>query len=93
MTETTVQKLVHVTYSPSASMNYHWTINLHDGNPPLQVLLPEEYILSSLHNFCNLSQPCFNLVMITFVTPKGKVPKPELQFWYWQWQIGENHLL
>ena len=61
MTETTVQKPVHVTYSPITSMNYQWTINLHDGYPPLQVLLPEEYISPSLHNFCNLKPTMFHL--------------------------------
>ena len=61
MTETTVQKPVHVTYSPIASMNYQWTINLHDGYPPLQVLLPEEYIPPSLHNFCNFKPTMFHL--------------------------------
>ena len=53
MTETSVQKPVHVTYLPIASMNYQWNIHLHDGCPPLQVLLPEEYIPPCLHNFCN----------------------------------------
>ena len=33
MTETPVQKPAHVAYSPIASMNYQWTINLHDGYP------------------------------------------------------------
>ena len=61
MTETTVQKPVQVTYSPIASMNYQWTINLHDEYPPLQVLLPEEYIPPSLHNFCNLKPTMFHL--------------------------------
>ena len=61
MTETTVQKPVHVTYSPIASMNYQWTINLHDGYSPLQVLLPEEYIPPSLHNFCNFKSTMFHL--------------------------------
>ena len=60
-TETTVQKPVHVTYSPIASINYQWTIKLHDGYPPLQVLLPEEYILPSLHNFYNFKPTMFYL--------------------------------
>ena len=33
MTEIPVQKPIHVAYSPIASMNYQWTINLHDGYP------------------------------------------------------------
>ena len=42
-------------------MNYQWTINLHDGYPPLQVLLPEEYVPPSLHNFCNFKPMMFHL--------------------------------
>ena len=61
MTETTVQKPVHVTYSPIASMNYQWAINFHDEYPPLQVLLPEDYIPPSLHNFCNFKSTIFHL--------------------------------
>ena len=34
MNETPVQKPVHVAYSPIASMNYQWTINLHNRIPP-----------------------------------------------------------
>ena len=52
MKENPVQKRVHVAYSPIASMNYQWTINIHDGYPPLQILMPEEYIPPSLHNLC-----------------------------------------
>ena len=61
MTETTVQKPVHVTHSPIASMNYQWTINLHHGYAPLKVLLPEEYIPPSLHNLCNFKPTMFHL--------------------------------
>ena len=61
MTETTVDKPVHVTYSPIASMNYQWTIYLHDGYPPFQVLLPEKYIPPSLHSFCNFKPTMFHL--------------------------------
>ena len=61
MTETPVQKPVHVAYSPIASMNYQWTINLHDRYPPLQVLMPEEYIPPSLHTLCNLKATMFHL--------------------------------
>ena len=45
MTESPVQKLVHVAYSPIASMNYKWTINLHDGYP----LLPDMQLHSTLY--------------------------------------------
>ena len=34
MTKTPFQIAVHVAYSPIASMNYKWIINLHDGYPP-----------------------------------------------------------
>ena len=61
ITETTVQKPVHVTYSPITSMNYQWTINVHDGYPPLQLLLLEEYIPPSLHNFCNFKPTMLHL--------------------------------
>ena len=49
MTKTPFQIAVHVAYSPIASMNYMWTINLHDGYPLFQVMKPEGYILPSLH--------------------------------------------
>ena len=61
MTETPVHKPVHVAYSPIASMNYQWTINLHDGYSPLQVLLPEEYIPPPLHSLCNFKPSMFQL--------------------------------
>ena len=61
MNETPVQKPVHVTYSLIVSMNYQWTINHHDGYPPLQVLLQEEYIPPSLHNLCNFKPTMFHL--------------------------------
>ena len=50
MTKTPFQIAVHVAYSPIASMNYKWTINLHDGYPLFQVMKQEGYITSSLHN-------------------------------------------
>ena len=61
MTETPVKKPLHVAYSPITSINYQWTTNLHDGYPPLQVLLPEEYIPPSLHNDCNFKPTIFDL--------------------------------
>ena len=38
MTKTPFQIAVHKAYSPIASMNYKWTINLHDGYPLFQVM-------------------------------------------------------
>ena len=49
MTKTPFQIAVHVAYSPIASMNYKWTINLHDGYPLFQVMKQEGYITPSLH--------------------------------------------
>ena len=49
MTKTPFQIAVHVAYSPIASMNYKWTINLHDGYPFFQVMKQEGYITPSLH--------------------------------------------
>ena len=61
MTETPVQKPVHVAYSPIASMNYQWTINLHDGYPLLQGMQPEEYIPPTLHTLSNHKPTMFHL--------------------------------
>ena len=41
MTKTPFQIAVHKAYSPIASMNYKWTINLHDGYPLFQVMKQE----------------------------------------------------
>ena len=49
MTKTPFQIAVHKAYSPIASMNYKWTINLHDGYPLFQVMKQEGYITPSLH--------------------------------------------
>ena len=61
MNETPVLKPVHVAYSPFASMTYQWTIILHAGYPPLQILLPEQYIPPALHNLCNFKLTVFHL--------------------------------
>ena len=49
MTKTPFQIAVHKAYSPIASMNYKWTINLHDGYDLFQVMKQEGYITPSLH--------------------------------------------
>ena len=49
MTKTPFQIAVHKAYSPIASMNYKWTINLHDRYPLFQVMKQEGYITPSLH--------------------------------------------
>ena len=65
MTETTVQKPVHVTYSPIASMNYQWTINLHDGYPLSKFCYQKSIFHPLFITSVTSSQPCFTLVMIT----------------------------
>ena len=49
MTKTPFQIAVHKAYSPIASMNYKWTINLHYGYPLFQVMNQEGYMTPSLH--------------------------------------------
>ena len=49
MTKTPFQIAVHKAYSPIASLNYKWTVNLHDGYPLFQVMKQEGYITPSLH--------------------------------------------
>ena len=61
MTETPVQKSVHVAYSPIISMNYQWTINLHDGYPLLKGVHPGEYIPPTLHTLSNHRPTMFHL--------------------------------
>ena len=74
MTETPVQKPVHVAYSPIASMKYQWTMNLHDGYPFSKVC----NLKSTFHPLFTLSVitslPCFTLLMITFAPPKSYCP-------------------
>ena len=49
MTKTPFQIAVHKAYSPIASINYKWIINLHDGYPLFQVMKQEGYTTPSLH--------------------------------------------
>ena len=44
---------VYVAYSPIDFMNHKWTINLHEGYPTLNVLLPVEYIPPTIPTLCN----------------------------------------
>ena len=83
MTETPVQKPVHVAYSPITSMNNQWTINLNDGYPPLQVVLPEEYIPPSLHNLCNFMPTMFHLGDDYFCPHKILLPPEDNRRDYW----------
>ena len=69
MTETSTLTHVHVSYSPIALMNHQWTINLHDGYPPLHVLVPEEYIPPSLPNLCNLKPTMFHFGVHLLYSP------------------------
>ena len=70
MTETSICTHVHVAYSPLASMNHQWTINLNDGYPSFHALMPVEYIPPLIPTLCNLCLPCFTLVLISFTPPK-----------------------
>ena len=56
MTKTPFQIAVHKEYSPIASMNYKWTINLHDGYPLFQVM-NKKGILHPLFTFTNMIFP------------------------------------
>ena len=60
MNETSTFTPFHVAYSPIVFMNHQWTINLHDGYPPLHVLLPEEYIPLSPPTLWNLNSTMFH---------------------------------
>ena len=60
MTETSTLTPVHVAYSPIAFMNHQWTIILHDGYPPLHVLLPEEYITTLSPTICHIKSTMFH---------------------------------
>ena len=74
MTETPVQKPVHVAYSPIASINYQRSINLHDGYPLLQGTQPEEYIPPMLHTLSNHKNTIFHLGDEYFCTSKLLLP-------------------
>ena len=60
MTESSTCSPVHVAYSPLASMNHHWTINLHDGYTSSNALMPVEYIPPSIPTLCNLTSTMFH---------------------------------
>ena len=89
MPETPVQKPVHVAYSPIVSMNYQWTINLNDGYPPLNVLIPEEFIPPSISTLCNPKYTMFQFGVVShsftkepqhdftsLASPKGEMESP-----------------
>ena len=75
--ETPVQKPVHVAYSLIASMNYQWTINLHDGYPLLQGMQADEYIPPSLHTLFNHKPTMFHLGD-DFLCPSKILLPPEI---------------
>ena len=74
MTKTPFQVAVHVAYSPIASMNYKWTINIHDGYPLLQVMKPEGYIPPSLLTLSNHKITLFHLGDEFLCTSKIHLP-------------------
>ena len=59
-TETSTYTPVHVAYSPIASMNHQWTINLHYGYASSNALMPVEYIPPSIPTLCNLMSTMFH---------------------------------
>ena len=61
MAETPVMNSINVVYSPIASMNYQWTINLHDGYPLLPHMQPEGYIPPSIHTLSKHKLNVFHL--------------------------------
>ena len=71
MTETSTLTPVHVAYSPIASMNHQWTINLYDGYP----LSTFCYQRSTSHPLFPPSVtsrlPCFTLVLIYSIPPQN----------------------
>ena len=56
MTETSICTLVHVAYSPLASMSH----NLHDRYPSFHTLIPVEYIPPSIPTLCNQLSTLFH---------------------------------
>ena len=60
ITETSFCSPVLVAYSPLASMNIQWTINLHDGYPPFHALVPGEYSPPSIPTLYNLLSTMFH---------------------------------
>ena len=74
MTKTPFQIAVHVAYSPIASMNYKWTINLHDGYLILQVMKPEGYMPPSFDILSNHKLTMFHLSDEYLCTSKILLP-------------------
>ena len=85
MTETSICTPIHVAYSPLASMNHQWTINLHDGYPSFHALMPVEYIQQSIPTICNLLSTMFhfgvdclhptkapNMIFQVYLHPRGR---------------------
>ena len=66
---------VHVAYSPIASMNYKWTINLHDGYPLFQVIKSEGYIPPSLNTLSNHKFTMFHLDEGYLYTSRNLLPQ------------------
>ena len=71
---------IHVAYSPLASMNHHWTINLHDLSPPHPyALIPGESIQTSIPILCNHWYGMFNSgVDYTHITRETNPDPPSL---------------
>ena len=80
---------VYVAYSPIDFMNHKWTINLHDGYPHLNVLIPVEYIPPSIPTLCNPKYTMFHFGVFShsftkepqhdftsLASPKGEMESP-----------------
>ena len=79
MTGTLTLTPVHVAYSPIVFMSHWWTINLHDGCPPIHVLLPEEYIPPSIPTLCNLKPTMFHFgVDLLYATTRPQQDLPSI---------------
>ena len=83
MTETPLQKPVHLAYSPIASMNYQWTINLHVGYPLSRFCYQKSIFHPLFKTSVASSQPCFTLVKITFAPTKSYYPLKTMGRAYW----------
>ena len=74
ITETPVQKPVHVAYSPIASMNYQWTIMSMMDIPLSKFCYQKSVFLPLFITSVSSSRPCITLVMTTFAPATSYYP-------------------
>ena len=70
VTETSTLTPVHVAYSPIASMNHQWTINLHDGYPLSMFCYQRSKTHPSFPPSVASSLPVFTLVLNYSIPPQ-----------------------